>query len=360
MTTRESTETRRRAPGAGGIWNRAGATLTLVAASVDHNVASQQGGGIWNVGTLNVTTSVISDNAAPLSGGGIHHAGGGIATLIGNVIFQNVVAGGDGGGIWNDGTLVMTSNLASNNTAGGQGGGIWNGGIASLTGCRVGPNNAAAGNAGSGGIANDSGSDMTLTNCTVRGNSASLTGAGGIANRGNLTITNSSVLENFGALDSGGIWNGPNATLTMIDSHVSNNTTNGIGGGIVNRLGTLTLNNTTVTGNRAVTDGGGIWNDGTLQLSTVTLDGNETGKDGAGLYNPTPGAVSIERSTIRANHAGVQGGGIYSEGQVTTRQTTLNGNTALVAAGAFQPGPIDPHEQHGERQRGRRDRRRHL
>jgi len=58
------------------------------------------------------------------------------------------------------------------------------------------------------------------------------------------------------------------STLTLNNSTVSGNTTKqGNGGGIEN-LGTLTLSNSTVSGNMATSEGGGIF----IQSST-SLDG---------------------------------------------------------------------------------------
>jgi Zn-dependent metalloprotease len=72
---------------------------------------------------------------------------------------------------------------------------------------------------------------------------------GGIANTGNLTVTNSLIQDNF-ASGGGGISNSHNSSLTLSNVTISNNFS-AMGGGIWNNGGTLILNNTTITGNSA-------------------------------------------------------------------------------------------------------------
>jgi hypothetical protein len=102
------------------------------------------------------------------------------------------------------------------------------------------------------GIFNDD-ATLTVSNCTVSGNSAGF--GGGIFNDGEsgsatLTVNNSTISGNSAGLDGGGIWNGGNsggsATLTVNNSTVSGNSANG-GGGILNNgldaSATVTVNN---------------------------------------------------------------------------------------------------------------------
>jgi hypothetical protein len=124
-----------------------------------------------------------------------------------------------------------------------------------------------------GGILNEG--TLSLTNCTVSGNTTDM-GGGGIYNGATLTLANSTVSENI-AGNGGGIYN--NGTLTLTNSTVSGNTAwagGGLGGGEgVNLYSTLTLINSTVSGNTARSgEGGGIWNAGTLALINTTVSGD--------------------------------------------------------------------------------------
>ena len=68
------------------------------------------------------------------------------------------------------------------------------------------------------------------------------------------------------SLNSGG-------TLTLTNSTVSGNSARHRGGGVYNN-GTATLTNSTVSGNDAYYGGGGVFNSGTLTLTNSTVSGN--------------------------------------------------------------------------------------
>jgi CSLREA domain-containing protein len=74
----------------------------------------------------------------------------------------------------------------------------------------------------------------------------------------------------------------------------------GDGGGIYNG-GTLTLNNSTVSGNVASAGGGGIYNSGTLALNNVTI-ANNTANNGGGILNDV-GTVEFRNTIIAGNTA---------------------------------------------------------
>ncbi|MCT7967693.1 DUF4347 domain-containing protein, partial [Laspinema sp. D1] len=111
-----------------------------------------------------------------------------------------------------------------------------------------------------------------------------------------------------------------------------NNTSDG--GGIYNE-GTLTLNRSTITGNRAEDDGGGIKNEGILTVSgsTIsnnsaesTINDNEAGNHGGGIQND--GTAFISNSTISNNRAATHGGGFYNTRTLTVSHSTIAFNTA--------------------------------
>src|SRR5207302_10186166 len=84
---------------------------------------------------------------------------------------------------------------------------------------------------------------------------------GGIYNeRGSLTLTNSTVSGNTAA---------PSRHNSSVNTYG--------GGGIYNELGSLTLNNSTVSDNKGLGKGGGIDNEeGVLTLTDSTVSDNET------------------------------------------------------------------------------------
>ncbi len=208
-----------------------------------------------------------------------------------NLTIMNGHAGSDGhagsawgGGIKNSGDLTLTSCTVSGNSAF-AGGGIYNSGDLTLTSCTVSGNSAGA---VGGGILNDDGT-LTLTSCTVSGNSAPTFGdGGGILNYGTLTLTSCTVSGNYAGA-GGGIENEGDLTLTSCT--VSGNSTSGnsayfgggYGGGIEN-YGALTLTSCTVSDNSAYYDGGGIYNDGPLTLENSIVAGNNADGNGPNVF----------------------------------------------------------------------------
>ena len=108
--------------------------------------------GIYNYGTLNVSSSTFSGNSAGAyygaSGGGIENAGGTLtvsnSTFSGNSATSSDLVESAGGGISNGGTLTVTNSSFSGNTAS-QGGGFWNSGTATFKNTIV-ANNRPGGN----------------------------------------------------------------------------------------------------------------------------------------------------------------------------------------------------------------------
>jgi hypothetical protein len=167
-----------------------------------------------------------------------------------------------------------------------------------------------AGDSG-GGIYNEHAA-LTLSNCTVSGNSASHFGGG---------------IFSYGSLRS--------ATLTLNNSTISGNSAS-FGGGIDNYVATLTANNSTLSGNSA-SFGGGIENvagygSATLTLNNSTLSGNSA-TDGGGIYN----AFATLNITDTILNARVSGENIYNDsGTVTSHGYNLSsdsGSGYLTATG---------------------------
>jgi hypothetical protein len=171
-------------------------------------------------------------------------------------------------------------------------------------------------------------------------NGASDGGGGGIWNDGTLTLTNSTVSGNT-AGSGGGIWN-DYGTLTLTNSTVSGNSaTSGEcpgygcpgGGGILNYFGTLTLTNSTVTGNSGLL-GGGIYNLlGGADLTNSTVSGNTAADSGGGIHN-WGGAVTLTSSTVSGNTADNAGGGIYNGGTLTLTNTVVDNDCAGAGSGS--------------------------
>jgi CSLREA domain-containing protein len=145
---------------------------------------------------------------------------------------------------------------------------------------------------------------------------------GGLHNDGTLTLRQSTVSGNTADYYGGGLYNS-SGTLTLVQSTVSDNTTRGGGGGLLNYYGTLTLQRSTVSGNTAASKaGGGLWNaHGTLTLIQSTVSGN-TARYGGGLYTSPDHSVSVLYKTIVAgNTASKAGSDCFHASQVGTDPT---------------------------------------
>ncbi len=205
------------------------------------------GGGILNGGTLTVTNSAFSSNGAS---GSVSANGGAITsltdmTLLGDTFSANTAAGN--GGAVDGQTLTVTNSIFSDNTASSYAGGLigWKGLLMM--------NSVFSGNTAAmygGGLASNNccnPSPVAITNSLFYSNTAS-SGAGGIyLMSGVMTVTNSTLVNNYaGDTGYGGAINTfPGTTLTLVNSTLANNRS-GKGAGGIQKSGTATVKNTII------------------------------------------------------------------------------------------------------------------
>jgi hypothetical protein len=237
-----------------------------------------------------------------------------------------------GGGINNEGIVTLTNCTISGNSATSSGGGLFNVGTATLTDCTISGNSAQS---GGGGVNN--GGTAYLTNCTISQNSAP--DAGGVENTSTAYITNCTISGNSAQNDGGGMETLGTATLT--DCTLKGNTAL-FGGGLYDGFGTTKLTGCTVSSNTAFT-GGGMFNtaDGSIIVDGGTISANtasgNTGS-GGGIFND--GSLSVSDGQIDANHSTVFfGGGLENfNGMAILTGCTFSGNTATDGGGASNFG----------------------
>jgi predicted outer membrane repeat protein len=151
--------------------------------------------------------------------------------------------------------------------------------------------------------------------------------AGSVAISG-LTLANGKA-GSSGAFPNG--WGGAilnAASLTLTDCTLSGNSSAVHGGAILNNgsnsgTATLTLNNCTLTGNSSTAAGGAIFNLGsasghaTLNLTNCTLSGNSASQSGGAIYNDGTNAgnaaLTLTNCTFSQNTATLVAGGIYND-----------------------------------------------
>jgi hypothetical protein len=126
------------------------------------------GGGIINNGTLMLENSTVSGNTVTGQGGGIYNAASGVLTVLQSTISGNAAASGAGIYNTNPGQVLMDDSTVAGNTASNQGGGIFNaeGGVLGIESSSLIGNSAAA--AGGGAIYN-AGSGSSAASIFARG-----------------------------------------------------------------------------------------------------------------------------------------------------------------------------------------------
>ncbi|MGL6226742.1 MAG: choice-of-anchor Q domain-containing protein [Thermoguttaceae bacterium] len=190
----------------GGAVYVEGGTVSLQKVQIHNNSAQNQGGGIQVVsGSVNVTGSSIYDNYAVLQGGGVYQGGGTVSivdsmfygntswfgggyyqhrgnatlknsSLIGNIADHRGAVAGEGGGLYQNGTMSLINVTFSLNTAG-YGGAI----------CTENPVPS--------GIATG-----TYSSVTISKNIATISGGGIQVNSGSYIVNNSIIAANSAPL----------------------------------------------------------------------------------------------------------------------------------------------------------------
>ncbi len=215
---------------------------------------------------------------------------------------------------------VTLTGLTIQNGEAGVGGGILNEGNLVLNGCTIKSTRAVTG----GGGIHPAGT-LTVNDSVVAGNRASSAGygeanlaesAGGgvFLSGGTLTLNRSTVADNYAEYYGGGLWS-EHGTVALSQSSILHNAASD-GGGVSSVNCTFGVTNSTIVGNAAsfvgfgsfVPSGGGLRiESGTFTLVNSTVAYNSAGRFGGGIiFRGTNGSFSIGRSII-ANNTAIQG-----------------------------------------------------
>jgi Bacterial Ig-like domain len=186
---------------------------------------------------------------------------------------------------------------------------------------------------------------------TVSGNNAVRVFAVGTPTISGAKLTlNNLTVANGRSILGGGILNAASNTLTVRNSTLSGNNANensaSGGGGIWNNGGTITVSNSTLSGNSARAAGGGIWNNGgTLTVRNSTLSGNSATEDfgtGGGLGSNS-GTVSLKNTIVANSPSGDNCSGTINDGGYNLDSGTSCGfDTATNSLSSTDPklGPL--------------------
>ena len=273
-------------------------TALISSLTVTNGWAPGNGGGIYNAGTLRLDNLILSGNSTPAGAGGAAGQSGG--------------PGGSGGGIWNGGTcFVNRCSFSSNHTGGGGSGGY----------AQYSPGSGGGGGDG-GGIYNAS--QMALTNCTVSNNSSGgggngagsslFAGGGGSGGRGAGVYSGGSLVLIGCTLVNNRTGSGGNGGST--GTGMPANGGPGGDGGSICATGPFVLTNCTIWGNSC--GNGGVAGSGGMGTRPP---GGAGGFGGGICYYASPTQVVVVACTIVANSTGGggspggpsgSGGGVYA------------------------------------------------
>ena len=369
-----------------GFGNEQG-TLTITDSYIARNQSGSDGGGVFFYsyvnGVLDVSGTTFAGNVAYYNGGGIFAYGDNptVLTVADSSFEGNTAQYGDGGGLavygnMKYGSLLVTDTAFDQNSApGGYGGGLsvrgaldevtvqgaiftgndagFGGGMALALDDHPGPqpvllqdtvlSGNSTGEFGGGGIAIFSTADaFALDGVTLQDNIA-YGGGGGLTfyagsgqAMGSLTIANSSVTGNQAQYGNGGgleIRPYSSTGISITGTSISGNATSNYydGGGIsLDAFGLsatdMAVSASTISGNSAGNGGGmELFSGGLLAIENSTISGNSADYDGGGLQ--VDGALTLTLSTV-VDNAASYGGGIDVDGGTTTLRNAIIGNNA--------------------------------
>jgi predicted outer membrane repeat protein len=204
-----------------------------------------------------------------------------------------------------------------------------------------------------GAIDNHLGGAVHLRDSTLSNNVALESGSALNNNRdGTLTVTDSAISSNSAAdigldetlLGAGAISNNAEldatGTITVTGSQIGDNAAGGSRSGAAisnDGAGTVTVDQTIFSKNRANVDGGAIFNGAGEVIVTGSTFSENAGKNGGAIFNVKDGRMTVSDSTFSLNTASARGGAIASGGtaSLTVTQSTFSKNSAEGWGGAI-------------------------
>jgi len=277
------------------------------------SVSKYAGGGIYfNASSGTVKNCIFIRNTAnPGGGGGVSACFGSSPVLADCTFMENSATYGGGAHCWDNSYLTLTNCTVRENSAGEVGGGVYccaNNSSVTITDCTITGNSAMSG----GGLWSGINSSAIVTNCIIRGNSAigstpQVSGYGGGAecwNNSSMVMSDCTIKENTAGRDAGAVFC-ETSSVTMTNCIIVNNTAKHAGGGMECVKGPLTLTNCTIARNSAGEPGGAVlcWQGSTnITNSIVWANIAPQGREFSVVYG---GALSLSYSNIANGQAGI-------------------------------------------------------
>jgi hypothetical protein len=187
-----------------------------------------------------------------------------------------------------------------------------------------------------GGIYCEDGAPVILDN-RIEANGVGFSGAGIYLLESGSLVEGNTISDNQGSNDGGGIFCYGFDVSPVFDGNVISDNIAGWGGGICCRL-TLSegaIVDNIISGNRAITSGGGIYERGVPTIRGNRISGNNAGVDGGGFYGIGSQQL-FANNVVCGNYAAKYGGGMrffYSTPSLT--HNTITGNIADTGGGGI-------------------------
>ena len=284
------------------------------------------------------------EDASPGNGGALHVTGNSTTTTFLNSLVSNNSAASEGGGLWNQAgsTLVVTGSTIRGNTAEGDdadngGGGVFNNGGNVRIIDSVINSNSATGVSGSGGGLFSTAGQVLINDTSINDNVANRAGGGIEVIDGFTRLENTIVNRNVAGGDAANPGNGgavhisgADSQFVAIDSSFFENQASNEGGGLWNQTGSLMMlrGATQVTNNASDGDGGGIYNRGRLLVRDSFFTNNSAESSGGGIFTTTAGDSFLTEVAIRNNVANSLGGGLANFGDLSVVDSIFERNQA--------------------------------
>ena len=146
-------------------------------------------------------------------------------------------------------------------------------------------------------------------------------------------ISHCTISDNTADVFGGGIYiESVSGRFPSIEYCTFRNNVAAYGGGIYLSTGSLDMTGCVFDGNTANSPGGGLYLNcvvtDSVKITRCTINNNSSGqieKGGGGIYM-NGGHLFINNSSVTSNQSGLTGGGIYCAGNVSMRNTILQGN----------------------------------
>lgn len=201
-----------------------------------------------------------------------------------------------------------------------------------------------------GGAINQSNGNVTIDGVVLRNNvSTHATGGGGAIRVGNgsLTIRDSAIRYNSTNYKGGGIHSdGTSAVITVESSQISRNYADDRGGGI-EVLGTVTISNSTITGNSSpISAAIRSTSNAVVNITNSTIAGNSSSSYGAALTARFNSQITLANSIVSGNISDSGDLIVNGDATITANKNNIFGDSDVTTAqltntGDFNPGPYD-------------------